>query len=83
MSAAEVAAGVPLELAGRVLLVLPLADPSSREAEDALGMVGSSMGLQRMRQHVTQVADRTGARSGRDGLRQGVDCPGHSSARHA
>ncbi|MFP2925024.1 sigma 54-interacting transcriptional regulator [Pyxidicoccus sp. 3LG] len=47
----------PLELAGRVLLVLHLADPSAREAEDALGMVGSSLGLQRVRQHVTRVAD--------------------------
>ncbi|NMO22242.1 sigma-54-dependent Fis family transcriptional regulator [Pyxidicoccus fallax] len=56
-SAAEVAAGVPLELAGRVLLVLHLADASAREAEDALGMVGGSVGLQRVRQHITRVAD--------------------------
>jgi two-component system nitrogen regulation response regulator GlnG len=57
LSAEEVSAGVTLELAGRVLLVLHLADPTAREAEDALGMVGSSVGLQRVRQHITQVAD--------------------------
>ncbi len=57
LSAGEVAAGVPLELAGRVLLVLHLADPAASEAEDGLGMVGSSAGLQRVRQHITQVAD--------------------------
>ncbi|MFY0570194.1 sigma 54-interacting transcriptional regulator [Archangium lansingense] len=57
LSAEEVAAGVPLELAGRVLLLLHLADASAREAVDALGMVGTSVGLQRVRQHITQVAD--------------------------
>ncbi|NVI98855.1 sigma-54-dependent Fis family transcriptional regulator [Myxococcus sp. AM009] len=57
LSSAEVAMGVALELAGRVLLVLHLADPTAREDEDALDMVGGSMGLQRVRQHITQVAD--------------------------
>jgi two-component system nitrogen regulation response regulator GlnG len=56
-SAEEVAAGVPLELAGRVLLVLHLADASAKEAVDALGMVGTSVGLQGVRQHITRVAD--------------------------
>ncbi|MCY1015347.1 sigma-54 dependent transcriptional regulator [Pyxidicoccus sp. MSG2] len=57
LTAQEVAEGVPLELAGRVLLVLHLADAAAKQAEDALGMVGSSVGLQRVRQHIRRVAD--------------------------
>lgn len=56
-SAEEVAAGVPLELAGRVVLLLHLAEPASAEAPDALGMAGSSVGLQRVRRLIEQVAD--------------------------
>jgi two-component system nitrogen regulation response regulator GlnG len=57
LSAQEVAAGVPLEMAGRVALLLHLADPEPAGAVDGLGMVGASLGVQRVRQHVEQVAD--------------------------
>jgi two-component system nitrogen regulation response regulator GlnG len=53
----EVAAGVPLELGGRVVLVLHLADSTASDAADALGMVGTSAGLQRVRRLIEQVAD--------------------------
>ncbi|MFY1826001.1 sigma 54-interacting transcriptional regulator [Myxococcus fulvus] len=57
LSAQEVAAGVPLVLADRVVVLLHLAaSPSARE-EEALGMVGASVGLQRVRRHIEQVAD--------------------------
>ncbi len=56
-SRAQVASGVPLELSGRVVLVLHLADPSTSDAMDALGMVGTSMGLHRVRRLIEQVAD--------------------------
>ncbi|WP_434386320.1 sigma 54-interacting transcriptional regulator [Melittangium boletus] len=56
-SAEQVAAGVPLELAGRVVLMLHQADPTMRDAAEALGMVGTSVGLQRVRRLVEQVAD--------------------------
>jgi two-component system nitrogen regulation response regulator GlnG len=56
-STEEVAAGVPLELAGRVVLLLHLADPSASGAADALGMVGTSVGLHRVRRLIEQVAD--------------------------
>jgi two-component system nitrogen regulation response regulator GlnG len=53
----ELAVGVPLELAERVVLLLHWADPASRDAVDALGMVGTSVGLQHVRRHIEQVAD--------------------------
>jgi two-component system nitrogen regulation response regulator GlnG len=49
--------GVPLELAERVVLLLHWADPAARDAVDALGMVGTSVGLQHVRRHIEQVAD--------------------------
>jgi two-component system, NtrC family, nitrogen regulation response regulator GlnG len=52
----EVAEGIALELAGRVVLVLHLAEVPS-EAGDSLGMVGGGMGIQRVRRHIEQVAD--------------------------
>jgi two-component system nitrogen regulation response regulator GlnG len=57
ISTEEVAAGVPLELGGRVVLVLHLADPAAGDAADALGMVGTSVGLQAVRRLIGQVAD--------------------------
>ncbi|WNG44165.1 sigma-54-dependent Fis family transcriptional regulator [Archangium minus] len=57
LSREEMAAGVPVELGGRVVLVLHLADPSASDAVDALGMVGTSVGLQRVRRLIEQVAD--------------------------
>jgi two-component system nitrogen regulation response regulator GlnG len=56
-SAEELAVGVPLELAERVVLLLHWADPAARDAVDALGMVGTSVGLQHVRRHIEQVAD--------------------------
>ncbi len=56
-SAEQVAAGVPLELAGRVVLLLHLADPSAHDSAEALGMVGTSVGIQRVRRLIEQVAD--------------------------
>ncbi len=53
----EVAAGVVLELAERVVLVLHLTDPAAHEPVDALGMVGLSLGIHRVRRHIEQVAD--------------------------
>jgi two-component system nitrogen regulation response regulator GlnG len=53
----ELVVGVPLELAERVVLLLHWADPASRDAVDALGMVGTSVGLQHVRRHIEQVAD--------------------------
>jgi two-component system nitrogen regulation response regulator GlnG len=56
-SAEQLAAGVPLVLAGRVVLLLHLADPSAHDAVERLGMVGTSVGLQRVRRLLEQVAD--------------------------
>ncbi len=57
LSAQEVATGVPLELAERVVLLLHLASPVTRTRVEALGMVGNSLGLQRVRDDIEQVAD--------------------------
>ncbi|MBN1210897.1 MAG: sigma-54-dependent Fis family transcriptional regulator [Myxococcaceae bacterium] len=57
LSSEEVAAGVTLELAGRVVLVLHLTDPTEGGALDALSMVGTSVGLQGVRRHIERVAD--------------------------
>ena len=55
----ELAVGVALELAERVVLLLHWADPAARSAVDALGMVGSSVGIQQVRHHIEQVSDLT------------------------
>jgi two-component system nitrogen regulation response regulator GlnG len=57
LSPQEIAAGVPLGLADRVVLLLHLADPKAAPAADTLGMVGNSLGLQRVRHLIEQVAD--------------------------
>jgi two-component system nitrogen regulation response regulator GlnG len=57
LSAQEVATGVPLELADRVVVLLHLATSKVRASMDALGMVGNSLGLQRVRDDIEQVAD--------------------------
>ncbi len=57
LSAAEVAAGVSLTLAGSVGLVLHLAAAQVPREADALGMVGTGVGIQRVRQLIEQVAD--------------------------
>ncbi|MCP3142805.1 sigma 54-interacting transcriptional regulator [Pyxidicoccus xibeiensis] len=51
------AAGVPLELAGRVVVLLHLVDASEPDSPDTLGMVGQSAALGRVRVRVAQVAD--------------------------
>jgi two-component system, NtrC family, nitrogen regulation response regulator GlnG len=53
----DLAVGIPLELAERVVVLLHLADASAVEAPDALGMLGVSAGLQRVRRQIEQVAD--------------------------
>jgi len=53
----SLADGVPLELAGRVVVLLHLVDSSEPESPDALGMVGQSAALRRVRARVAQVAD--------------------------
>ncbi|MFL5358790.1 sigma 54-interacting transcriptional regulator [Archangium sp.] len=53
----ELASGVPLELAGRVVVLLHLVDPRQEGTPDSLGMVGESVGTQRVRQDIAQVAD--------------------------
>jgi two-component system, NtrC family, nitrogen regulation response regulator GlnG len=53
----EVVGGVLLELAGRIVLLLGLADFRAREAAEALGMVGISLGLQGVRRDIEKVAD--------------------------
>jgi two-component system nitrogen regulation response regulator GlnG len=56
-SADEVAAGVPIELAGRVVLLLHLGSPTPVPALDAFGMVGASAGIERVRRHLERLAD--------------------------
>ncbi|HEX8433773.1 sigma 54-interacting transcriptional regulator [Archangium sp.] len=51
-------AGVPLELAERVVLLLHLMEPdSSAPFQDSLGMVGQGTGTRLVRKHIEQVAD--------------------------
>jgi two-component system nitrogen regulation response regulator GlnG len=57
LSPEELAEGVPFEVAERVVLLLHWTDPSAREPVDALGMVGTSLGIQQVRHHIEQVAD--------------------------
>jgi two-component system nitrogen regulation response regulator GlnG len=53
----ELAAGVPFELAGRVVLLLHLASPVAAPAVDAFGMVGESAGIARVRSHLDRLGD--------------------------
>jgi len=53
----ELAEGVPLVLAGRVVLLLHLSSPEAGEPLESLGMVGESAGVRRMRKHIERVAD--------------------------
>jgi two-component system nitrogen regulation response regulator GlnG len=57
VSAQELTTGVALELADRVVVWLHLTEPHSRTGTDTLGMVGNSLGLQRVRHFIEQVAD--------------------------
>ncbi|QSQ24266.1 sigma-54-dependent Fis family transcriptional regulator [Pyxidicoccus parkwayensis] len=51
------AAGVPLELAERIVLLLHEEEEDLEEAPDSLGMVGGSVALRRVRRHISRVAD--------------------------
>jgi two-component system nitrogen regulation response regulator GlnG len=53
----ELVHGVPIELSGRVVLLLHLIDRSVNDAADALGMVGTSAGIRRVRSAIAQVVD--------------------------
>jgi len=58
LSEEELTTGVPLELGGRVVLLLHLMEPGDEApAPDALGMVGESTGVRRLRRHIERVAD--------------------------
>ncbi|WP_342376118.1 sigma-54 dependent transcriptional regulator [Myxococcus stipitatus] len=53
----ELAAGVPLVLAERVVLLLHLASPASEGAVKDLGLVGQAEGIQQLREDILRVAD--------------------------
>ncbi|WP_164019172.1 sigma 54-interacting transcriptional regulator [Pyxidicoccus trucidator] len=58
LSPEELTAGVPLELGGRVVVLLHLTDLSEEgTVTDTLGMVGESTGVRRLRRHIERVAD--------------------------
>ncbi|WP_224364746.1 sigma 54-interacting transcriptional regulator [Hyalangium versicolor] len=53
----ELAAGIPLVLADRIVLLLHLAPSSEPEIPDELGMVGYSSSTRRVREDIIRVAD--------------------------
>jgi two-component system nitrogen regulation response regulator GlnG len=55
----ELAAGVSLELAERVVLLLHEAPRQAAPTADALGMVGDSAGIRRVRDHLSRISDLT------------------------
>ncbi|NMO16364.1 sigma-54-dependent Fis family transcriptional regulator [Pyxidicoccus fallax] len=58
LSSEELTAGVPLELGGRVVVLLHLAETGGEApVADTLGMVGESTGVLRLRRHIERVAD--------------------------
>jgi two-component system nitrogen regulation response regulator GlnG len=57
LTPAQLAAGVPLELAERVVLLLHLFDPEAGDTVDPLGMVGDSAGIRRVRVAIERVVD--------------------------
>jgi len=57
LTPAQLAAGVPLELAERVVLLLHLFDPEAGDTADPLGMVGDSAGIRRVRVAIERVVD--------------------------
>jgi two-component system, NtrC family, nitrogen regulation response regulator GlnG len=52
----ELSAGIPLELAERVVLLLHQARSETEGPRDSLGLVGQSAGVQDVRKHIVQVA---------------------------
>jgi two-component system nitrogen regulation response regulator GlnG len=57
LTAEVLAAGIPLELAERVVVLLHLFDRRQGDAADALGMVGHSAAIQRVRTAIERIAD--------------------------
>jgi two-component system, NtrC family, nitrogen regulation response regulator GlnG len=57
LAAEELALGIPLELAERVVLLLHLIDRDAVDAADPLGMVGDSAGIRRVRAAIERVVD--------------------------
>jgi two-component system, NtrC family, nitrogen regulation response regulator GlnG len=57
LAAAELAAGIPLELADRVVVLLHLFERGLDDARDSLGMIGHSAGIRRVRTAIERVVD--------------------------
>ncbi len=57
LEASALAAGVTLELAERVVLLLHWVEPGDKQGAEELGMVGQSAAVRRVRRQVLQVAD--------------------------
>ncbi|MBZ4419112.1 sigma 54-interacting transcriptional regulator [Myxococcus sp. RHSTA-1-4] len=58
LSSEELSDGVPLELGGRVVVLLHLSETGDEApASDTFGMVGESAGVRRLRRHIERVAD--------------------------
>ena len=57
LTAEDLAVGIPLELAERVVLLLHLIDRKVDDAADPLGMVGASAGIRRVRTAIERVVD--------------------------
>jgi len=57
LTAEDVAAGIPLELAERVVVLLHLFDPEPGDASKPLGMVGDSAGIRQLRTAIERVVD--------------------------
>jgi two-component system nitrogen regulation response regulator GlnG len=57
IGAEQLVRGVPLVLAGRVVLLLHLVEPEVGTSTDSMGMAGDSAGIRRVRVHVQRVAD--------------------------
>jgi two-component system nitrogen regulation response regulator GlnG len=57
LSAEELASGVPIELADRVVLLLHRFDRDAADTTDSLGMVGDGAGIRRVRTAIERVVD--------------------------
>jgi two-component system, NtrC family, nitrogen regulation response regulator GlnG len=57
LTAEELAAGIPLELAERVVVLVHLFDRKLCDATDSLGMVGDSAGIRRVRAAIERIVD--------------------------
>ncbi|HMG55622.1 MAG TPA: sigma 54-interacting transcriptional regulator, partial [Kofleriaceae bacterium] len=53
----EMARGIPLELADRLVLLLHLVDRTVEDAAEPLGMVGASAGIRQVRRRIERVRD--------------------------